>query len=1048
MRICRPRCPRAPRALLSAVSLLTADLAMSCGHSKPAEHAPVPSVAANRAMAARIVRPARWFPTVDSSEPRIVEQDPDGSLRLVERGLRLVEHPDGRIVRAEEILPSDGTLAVLHLPRRLGGGTLFSVTSEGATRLWRAAEWTSSLTPLVRLPFEAGQLVAGFDRLYAVSTRARAGGASGAGNTDGTAVGVDAATGALMNAEPLPPAAAYGAMAFSDGWVGAVEVDVRGVLVTFDAGASFHPFRASSTTPGVYEQGGRVVLGTAHGGYALEPSGELEHIDGPSESAVFGDLGRGFEGLSPDQDDTPMDEPIVPLEASVLGARPLEVAALRGYPDTAETAVVVANGTLARVALRDGRIVASALHAAPAGASCVGVRLFSGIGFVCGDDLGPTRVFAYEAPLTLAPVLELPEPRTVSASGRGALAIHGGCPGGAGPRADTFCIVRASGAWSQFRVEDYVGAERVVALADGRVVVLMPPRPGAGGAIRVVSDGSPGPARALSLAAVPSSIQELLRHGLWLEGLVEIEPGSLSGWVVGGTSFVGVRMGLDGKVTAGIVRSDAPRASFSGAVALVTDSRGSGYESTDGGATWSEMALPVTTDVIADAPADRERGCSPVGCGLGSWLRVGWGKAGAKSELALAADPPKPKPEPFTFVTWSLKCAPTGETEGPADVGRALPRASAARSMAPPSRSEAASELASSAWRTFLGAPGPERAPGDLGFDFGTEDQAVQLRGYAWGARGAAWDRTGSWLVRAANRFSVRRSVWSTAISRSPWADAPAAAEAFGSEPSHRVSNGWSAALDPVEEGGILFLRTGSTTEVSVAERGHALVTLHNADDFALDRPAADCAASPERCTGAVKVAGKWYLGVVPGPRSLQILRIDGGTLSVLASYPRRVDDPFARIVRTTRGDALGVWVIQRGQGGTASGGNTWFVHPVDLATGEADTPLVVPHDALSHTPRPCEPDESGWVLEYALSPSVAKLDLTNTTETPAVTRLEARLIAGPHGLCLDSLAAQVDGDPPKNLRPAGAGSRPRRGALLALTDRATDRRWGFRCAP
>jgi hypothetical protein len=1034
MRFCRSSFPFSLAFAKSLACSALAAGAICCTHSRPAEHAFAPAPNGGAALP-RLVRPARWFPAVDSSEPRLVEQDPDGSLRLVERGLRLVQHPDGRIVRAEQILPSDGVISVLHLPARLGGGNLFSVTSESATRLYRATEWTSTLVPLVRLPFGAAQLVAGFDRLYAVSTRTRA------------AVGVDVTTGAVMNPGPLPLTAAYGPMAFSDGWLGAVEVDVRGVLVTFDAGASFHPLRGPTATPGVYEQGGRVVLGTARGGYALEPSGELERIDGPSESAVFGDLGRGFEGLLPEQDDTPMDEPVVPLEASQLGARPLEVAVLRGYPDTAETAVVVASGTLARVGLRDGRIVASAPHAAPPGATCLSVRLFSGIGFVCGDDLGPTRIFSYRPPLAIGLVLELPEPRTVSPSGSGAIAIHGGCPGGAGPRADTYCIVSASAGQREIQLNGEVGVERVVALADGRAVVLVPPRPGKTGTLTVVSSsasgGSGGTAapRSLSLAAIPPSIRELVEHGLWQDGLVEIAPGSLSGWVVGGTAFVGVRVGLDGKVTAGTVRTDLPRASFSGAVALVTDSHGGGYESTDGGATWSEMTLPVTTDVIADAPPDRERGCSPVGCGLGSWLRVGWGKSTAESDLALAVDPPKPKPDPIAYVTWSLSCAPTGETEGPADIARAsaqtAPRTPARRPAVPPSRGDLPTDLESSAWRTFLGAPGPERAPGDLAFDFGTEDQTVQLRGYAWGGRGAAWDRAGSWLVRVANRFSVRHSVWSTAVSRSPWADARDAAEAFGSEPSHRISNEWSAMLDPVEEGGVLFVRTGTTTELSVLERGRATVTVRNTDDLIVDH-----------IKSAVKVSGKWYMGTTSGPRSFQILGIDGGSLSLLASYPRQGDDPSATVVRTARGDALGIWVVAHGQKGTGSGGDAWFVHPIDPATGEAGAPLVVPHDALSHAPRPCEPDESGWVLVHEVSPSVAKLDFVNATETPAVTHLEARLVAGPGGLCIDSLAARVDGDPPKNLRPAGVAGRTGRGALLALTDRATDRRWGFRCAP
>ncbi|HEX7668252.1 MAG TPA: hypothetical protein VF395_01645, partial [Polyangiaceae bacterium] len=768
-------------------------------------------------------------------------------------------------------------------------------------------------------------------------------------------------------------------------------------------------------------------------------------VDGPSESAVFGDLGPSFDGLLPEQDDTPLDEPTIPLEASPLGARPLEVAVLRGFPDTTETAVVVANGTLARVGLRDGRIVESAPHATPEGATCVGVRLFAGIGFVCGEDLGPTRLYSYRPPLTLDEVFELPEPRTVSPSGSGAVAIHGGCAGGAGPRADTYCIVSAAGENREIRLNlgAGIGVERVVALADGRAVVLVPPGPRRSGTLTLVDrDGRSGPPRPLTLTALPTSVQELVGRGLWLDGFAEIEPGSLSGWVVGGTSFVGLRIDLTGKVTAGTVRADAPRASFSGAVALVTDSHGGGYESVDGGANWNEMTLPVTTDVVADAPADRERGCSRVGCGLGSWLRVGWGKSAEKNDLALAREPPSPKPDPTLYVTWSLECTPTGESENATDVARATartaPRSAAGKAREPLSRgTDLPPELESSAWRTFLGASGPERAPGDLGFDFGTEDKSVQLRAYAWGARGAAWDRTGTWLVRVADRFTVRHALWSTATSRSSWADAADAAEAFGSEPSHRISNNWSMLLDPLEEGGVLSIQTGSSTELSVLERGRAIVTVKNPDDLNVDH-----------LSSTAKVSGKWYVGTTSGPRSFQILGIDRGSLSVVATYPRQSADPSATLVRTSRGDALGIWVVAQGQRGTGSGGNTWFIHPVDLATGEAGAPLIVPRDALSHLPRPCEPDENGWVLVHEVSPSVAKVSFVGASETPAVKTVEARLIAGPGGLCVDTLAAQVDGDLPRNLRPTASAPRTRPGTLLTLSDRATDRRWGFRCTP
>ena len=259
----------------------------------------------------------------------------------------------------------------------------------------------------------------------------------------------------------------------------------------------------------------------------------------------------------------------------------------------------------------------------------------------------------------------------------------------------------------------------------------------------------------------------------------------------------------------------------------------------------------------------------------------------------------------------------------------------------------------------------------------------------------------------------------------------------FGSEPSHRTSNEWSAVLDPVTDGGLLMMRTGSSTQVAVLERDRAIVVVRNADEFVLDRVA-----------GVAKVAGRWYVGAVPGPKAFQILAIDGGTLVPVGTYPRYADDAPARLVRSVSGDALGIWVVGKGRLGMRGGGVTWFVYPVDTKTGVARAPVVVSPDALTHTPDQCEPEADGWVLVHDVNPSVAKTDFENVSESPTIGRLEARLVANQGGICLDSLAAQVDGDPPRDLKSRGAVTRSRRGAPLALTDRATDRRWGFRCAP
>ncbi len=966
---------------------------------------------------------------MDEAEPRLLEIDADGSLRVVERGLRLVEHADGRLERGSELLP-DGPLGAIPLPSRLGDGFVFYSVADESTRLWRASSWTSKLTPLVRLPFEVAELRAGLDRLYAVSTRTRA------------LVGIDASTGASVGRGALPASPAYGGMAFGDAWLGAVEVDVRGALVTFDAGLTFHPVRAPMTVPGVFEQGGRIVLGTTRGAFSLEPSGELERVDGPTPEASSTDYASLRGRQSPDDDGDGDDlTSDAPSRESVFGPRPLEVAVLRGMPDSSSSAVAVANGALARIDLTDGRILAVDPHAAPPSAECKGIRLFDGIGFVCGEHQGTTTIYSYRAPLSLLPVLWFKEPRFVSAGGTGALAIRGGCPDSPPSAEATYCIVSRDGRAREIRVRGDVGAERVVALADGRAAVVVPPRLGVPGLVTTLMPDGRSESAALSLDGLTNEAKKLALHGLWLFGMQEADRNRLGAWVAGSSSFVGVRVGLDGKVAAGTVREDVGRATLSGEFGLVTDERGGGRQTIDGGETWYELALPASADPTASSAADHERGCSPVGCSIGQWLRVGWSQGSDVAAMKAAPEPPLAKTPPSAFVSWALECAPTGEVEGPREAAsRVRGGASVATRPSPQTESSRGllADLDSSAFRPFLGVPPPQRAEGELGFDFGTEDQTIQIRGYAWGARTAAWDRAGSWLVRVADRFAARRAIWSTAPSRTPWPDAEAAAEMFGSEPSHRVSSEWLPFLDPMGEGGVVVLRAGTRTELSIVERDRAIVVVKNADELIGDRS----------LSGVVKVEGKWYLGFVPGPRAFEVFGTDGGELSVLASYPRYSDEGEARLVRTASGNALGVWVIAHGQDGTRGGGDTWFVYPVDSRTGAASAPIVVTRSELARAPRPCEPEEDGWTLVHDVSPSIAKVEFSHVSETPSMTRLTARLKLGSRGLCLDALAAQLDGDPPKDLKMRGAPAWPARTATLALSDRVSDRRWEFRCAP
>src|SRR5690349_2418153 len=117
-----PRTGASSRLLASgAASALLASAFVSGCKMTPKHPEPVgaPVLAPS---AVGIVGPARWFPIADTGESTLEEADPDGSVRSIEHGLRLVEHRDGRLERGGDVLPAGKQMGALRLPPRVGGG--------------------------------------------------------------------------------------------------------------------------------------------------------------------------------------------------------------------------------------------------------------------------------------------------------------------------------------------------------------------------------------------------------------------------------------------------------------------------------------------------------------------------------------------------------------------------------------------------------------------------------------------------------------------------------------------------------------------------------------------------------------------------------------------------------------------------------------------------------------------------------------------------------------------------------------------------------------
>jgi hypothetical protein len=317
----------------------------------------------------------------------------------------------------------------------------------------------------------------------------------------------------------------------------------------------------------------------------------------------------------------------------------------------------------------------------------------------------------------------------------------------------------------EIRVRGDIGAERVVLLADTAAGVVVPPRKGSIATLaRVGVDGQASKVKLKLPKSGPAA--SLLREGLWLDGMFETKSGELGGWVTGAGPFVGIRIGKDGTVRVGEVQSDIERVQLSGPFALLRSEYGGALETVDGGLSWREVPLLDAKRSSTTIPSSEERGCSRVGCAFTHWLRVGWSGKGPAREMKEAEAPERTSiPDPGGG-RWSLECWPTGEASR-----AALPLKSASeirdavermRAMITARGARAPAVLSGTSWEPFLEVPAPRLPDKHLGFDVSVDSGSDDMRAYVWGQRGARWDRTGRFLVRALDRFSVRDGVWSS----------------------------------------------------------------------------------------------------------------------------------------------------------------------------------------------------------------------------------------------------------------------------------------------
>jgi len=1062
---------------------------LSCLRGAPEVSTPPPAASADPIASARGAAPAdgpslarkvavgaaRLFPDVGAVSSGVVAVQADGSRQLIVAGIRVLDHPNGSMERAREVLPG-GPARVVTVPSRLGGGLLIYVAAGGSTQLWRAKGWLDRLEPLGEIWGTVGDIVPGFDRLYARLT-------------SGDIKAVDALSGRQISLGPLPRATRIGQLAFADAWRAVAVVDFRGALATFDAGMTWRPVPIGEQ--GVTQlslRNGDFVLEGARQRVLLGPRGELEREEvreppprGREANSSSGEVGAGsnlsFESLARRWGG----------DATGFGRRPLRAAIEDGWPDGSEhngapTAIVAHGGALHRVELRSGSVVASRSGAfREEDGLCHAVAMGRGFGFVCGAQGGGTAVYAFVPPFELRVVARFTRPRMLIASGNGGFVVRGGCArDGASSSAssDAFCFFTASGEEREVKAPSTVKRENAtlypVVLADGRALFVAPPEGDTPGRLFV--------AQGKAFATIPLTVepnQTVFKRGTLLDGVEERSPGVLGAWVLVGAELRGVRIGLDGKVDVGRVTSNVERTVVAGRFALEWGRGGRGIETIDGGMTFRPVDLP-SSDL--PTPSRTVAACGAVGCAQGGWLRVGWGGGSEALDLVPA---PTPKPSRVTLASprgIALRCYPTGEVSGPVPKPAERPAPSPARTRAATKLSASGTAPASSAkpgwpppgisqprmppifvplpsrsavgpvssttapanatsWSAFRGDPAPALASGDVGLEAGTDPPVMmQARIYAWGARGAEWSLKGHVQARFDDRFE-RAGIRTTATSPSPWSGEDRAGDALGLTAGQSVN--WSALLDGSGQAALIVGQRGaSKADLYAAAQGQPLVPLRDVDHAPLPPP-----------NSVVRIGSTWFFLVstmTPTTWGATIYRADGGVVRRLTRLPRipvPAGEFSPRLMRRSQSQGLGILV--QGAPGFDQVIRDWYVLPVDPDTGELDEPIrLFGSDLEGQIPERCAPDRDGWVVNTDLSLAPA-IQIVSPAQAN-VSSIELRLRLDPGAVCVDAMAARAEAvvfaQPAAVARipPSPDGSFP--DLPLAATDSLSGRRMLLKC--
>jgi hypothetical protein len=887
------------------------------------------------------VRDVRFVPA-SLREERVVGADPGGGVRSIEDGIRVLSLPGGAVLTSADRLPMaiESPMAIA-LPERLGGGFLFIVDG---THVWRADSWLEPARPIFtsRTSFldtygrVTGGLSSGLDRVYVYT---------GTGARSWQAI--DGVTGKDMPLGPWPASPSVSAYAAVDGWRAIAIADLRGAVVTLDAGATWRAIRLPFD---------------ARDAHAVGETFELVGID-PSGSEVRYDVSADLQAVgAPDVRTSAAESAGSSLRepTSPLGASPLTAAVEDGWPLGDGTAIVARDGALARVRLDDGTIVELATDAyglRPSRCHPFALGAPAGVGFVCGESRGATVLYAFDPSQgRMDEVRRFDSPRAVLPSGSGAVAVRGPCDAAspAESSARDYCVRSREGQWRDIRLEGNVGAERVVALADSRVVILSPPEGNIAAARVTILDGERARSVPMVFEKVSLDEKRVLDVGVWLDGFEERRPGVVGGWIEAAGTMLGVEIDLDGRARLGQYVRDAGRTMVSGRYGLGWTTSLLGLETTDGGMTWTQLDVPAP---IASGRAVTSRACGPIGCNAAGWLKIGWGRG--RRDL-LEAPPPRPSTRRTALaLAFDCELVPSGTRRAAADPFAAFP------------------------------------APATTADETLIPNETLSALVYAWGPKVGEWDRVAKWTVRWAWPFGGSLDARTTIPSPAP--SLVSSAARLGAVRTLR----WSLlAGDDGSHALLTTHRKRDETSVFELEADHAPMEIARADG----EPFGDVDA-------AVRVGGRWYLATAPrtGERmEATVWEVEGPSARPLARVPRSSDRAHASLAWRTDGRSVGLVVT-----GAPQSWPTRWVIPIDLESGGlGDVEPLGAQDLGDRAALPiCTTDDAGWTLDI---PVLVPVRMSTDVGAEPVTLGSplARVRVSGARACVERLAGTLDPAP------------------------------------